>query len=128
MGKNAQRRREATQDNPAKHPQADHFILNTDAYIAIRRYLGSRPHDETRQLIGALEQLPVVTTDDVAKREAASARLAELEEIVEGHERDPAPELTPDEETELDEIVNEAIDETLTEMAGDVENPEQEGA
>lgn len=55
--------------------------MTSETYIAIRRFLGSRPHDETRQLIHLLEQMPAVTTQDIEVREKASKRLAELEEI-----------------------------------------------
>lgn len=76
MGKNAQRRR-----GEDGQPQIDHFIMNGDTFVAIRRFLGSRPHDETRQLITLLEQMPAVTTQDLEVREKASKRLAELEEL-----------------------------------------------
>ena len=63
MGK-ASRAKQAT-----KQPKIDHFIMTTDAYVAIRRYLGSRPHDETRECIVIMEQMPAITGDDVALRE-----------------------------------------------------------
>ena len=58
----------------------DHFKLNENAYVAIRRYLGTRPYDEVRQVIQVLDSLPAVTNADIKLLENASKRLAELEE------------------------------------------------
>ncbi len=77
MGKNAQRRRGDDQQ-----PQIDHFLMNGDTYIAIRRYLGSRPYDETRQLVQALDNMPAVTTDDMAVTAKRAERLQELEDHI----------------------------------------------
>ena len=100
MGKNAQRRRDTA---PAKQPEVDHFILGTNAYIDIRRYLGSRPHDETRQLIQLLEQLPVVTKDDVAKDAERAERLEELEKMA-AESAAQAAKLAELEDADLDEV------------------------
>lgn len=61
-----------------KEPKIDHFTMGTEDYIALRRYLGSKPHDETRQLIEILERMPAVTEDDVALLVKQAERLAEL--------------------------------------------------
>jgi len=106
MGKNAQKRRGDTQ------PQIDHFTMSGDAYVAIRRYLGSRPHDECRELIMHLENMPAITVDDIALREKQAARLAALEGVVvdnpdadlvaeiEALDEDPDPDLANDSEEE----------------------------
>jgi len=72
MGKNAQRKR-------GQQPTIDHFIMSADTYVAVRRYLGSRPHDECRDLVMHLEQMPAVTADDIALREKQAACLADFE-------------------------------------------------
>lgn len=90
MGKKAQQRRGDTQ------PKIDHFIMSTDGYIAIRRYLGSRPHDETRDCIVILEQLPAITVDDVALRATQAERLAELEEILAPEDESPETSSSPE--------------------------------
>ena len=100
MGKNAQKRRGDTQ------PQIVHFTMSGESYVAIRRYLGSRPHDETRDLIMHLEQMPAITVEDIQLRDKQGARLAELEAA-----DVDAEDLYPDGDPNSEEFPNEEIEE-----------------
>lgn len=105
-------------------PKVEHFILDTGTYIDIRRYLGTRPHDETRALIQAFDSLPSVTEADIAKRAEQAARLAELEQLALARQATD----TDIKISGLDKIVDESINEALQEMADDLEKAEKEGA
>lgn len=61
-----------------KQPKIHHFTLDTEAYIALRRYLGSKPHDETRQLVELLERMPAITEEDVLLRVRHAMELADF--------------------------------------------------
>lgn len=41
--------------------QVQYLKLDGPTYMALRQYLGTRPHDDVHQLVRALEGLPVVT-------------------------------------------------------------------
>lgn len=69
-------------DTPAEQPKVDHFILSTEGYIALRRYLGQRPHDEVRDIAAFLDQLPAVTEADVQARVDQAEQIAIKDEQI----------------------------------------------
>lgn len=75
-------------DNPNGELQVDHFMLNTHTYMSLRRYLGTRPFDEVRQIVGAFDEMPAVTSADIAAREQAAEHRAYLEKKCSALEED----------------------------------------
>jgi len=65
-----------------EQPKVVHLVMPVDTYVGVRKYLGSRPHDEVGQVIKAMDAMQPVTDQEIIENEQCLSRLEELEDLV----------------------------------------------
>ena len=64
-----------------EQPKVVHLVMPVETYLGVRKYLGSRPHDEVGQVIKAMDAMTPVTDQEIIENDQCLSRLEELEEL-----------------------------------------------